>query len=186
MQFIETIEKLPNWQKYGAVAAIVIGLGFYFYQGIYKPKTAEIERLDRQISDLDGKINRGLAMKGKLEEFRKEVYILREQMRQAEEILGNKPAVDELVATIENLATQVGLKPVKFDPVPDRRQQFYGEVPINLEAIGGYHEFGYFFEKIANESRVLNVTNLTFKGTKSDIISATCMLTAFWYLGGGE
>lgn len=188
MQIIETLEKIPDWQKHGAVALIVVLLIAYFYYGVYKPKTEQLERLDKQIADLDSKISKGLAMKGKLEEFRKEVYILREKMRQAEEILGNKPAVDELVQTIENLASQCGLKPIKFDPMPERKREFYGEIPINLEATGGYHELGFFFEKIANEARILNVTNLQLKNakgqSKTTTINATCILTAFWYLGG--
>ncbi|MBN2054960.1 type 4a pilus biogenesis protein PilO [bacterium] len=183
MQIIETLEKIPDWQKYGVVALIVVGLCIYFYSGIYKPKTEQIERLQAQINQLEIKINRGLAMKNKLEEFRKEVYVLREKMRQAEEILGNKPAVDELVQTIESLASQVNLKPIKFDPMPERKLQFYGEVPINLEVTGRYHEFGKFYEKIANESRILNVTNMSMKGGR-DMITTTCLLTAFWYEGG--
>ncbi len=191
MGIMETLENIPDWQKYSVVGLIVLALGLYFYYGLYKPNMQEMKRLDNKIASLDVKINKGLTMKGRLDEFRKEVYILQEKMRQAEEILGNKPAVNELLPTMESLATQAGLRPLRFDPAGERHRQFYGEIPINIEVSGRYHDLGRFFEKIANESRILNVTNLSINGTGTkakqtgETVTASCILTAFWFLGGG-
>jgi len=185
MAMIETLETIPDWQKYLAVGVLILLIIVAFYYVVYKPKQLEIEALDRKITDLDQKINKGLTMKGKLDEFRKEVYVLKEQMRQAAEILGNKPAVDDLVPTMESLASQVGLKPIRFDPQQERHMQFYGEVPISLEVTGGYHELGFFFEKISNETRIMNVTNLTVRSSRAqsgETVDATCVLTAFWFV----
>lgn len=183
-QIIEFLENLPDWQKYTAVGVLVLLIGVYFYYGVHKPRTEQLRKLDMRVTELDTKINKGLMMRGKLDEFRKEVYILREKMRVSEEILGNKPAVDRLIATMESLATQCGLKTYKFDPMSERTHQFYGELPINLEIQGNYHDLGTFFEKVANESRILNVTNLNIRSTRggNKTIAANCVLTAFWFV----
>ncbi len=184
MHWIETLEAYPAWQRYVVVVvliALVIGAFYYFK---YDPAQEEIARHDKKIQQLDAKINKGLAMKDKLEEFRKEVFHLKEKMRLAEEVLGNRPNVDLLVKSMENLASQSGLTVEKFQPIPERNKGFYGEIPVALSIFGGYHELGFFFDKLANEARIMTITDLQVNSMSQPgvSISAQCMLTAFWYI----
>lgn len=184
-QWMETLEAYPAWQRYivvGLLVFIIIG-GFWYFK--YKPATEEMATLDKKISELDDKINKGLAMKDKLEEFRKEVFQLKDKMRLAAEVLGNRPNVDLLVKSMENLAHQCGLKVERFQPLPERKKNFYGEIPITLKVFGTYHALGAFFDKIANEARIINASDLQISGIKMPggyHIAANCQLTAFWYL----
>ncbi len=183
MQWMDTLEAYPAWQRYLVVGLIYIAVIGAFYFLKYDKAVQEIEKLDVRMQELDAKINKGLAMKDKLEEFRKEVFQLKERMRLAAEVLGNRPNVDLLVKSMENLATQSGLKVEKFQPLNERNKGFYGEIPISLSIYGGYHELGLFFDKIANETRIMNVTDLQISAQSSypgETIMATCLLTAFW------
>ncbi len=144
----------------------------------------------RLIDAMDVKINKALTMKGRLEELKKEAYILQEKMRQAAENLGKKPSFSEILSSFENLAVQAGLKPLKFSPAGERKRDFYGELPINVELSGTFYDLGAFFEKIARESRIINISNLNVQGSaghksksKAEIVKASCTLTAFWFLG---
>ncbi len=186
MSIVESLEAYSAWQRYAFFAAIIVFLclGFYYFR--VKPDTLQIAQYDHKIQELDAKINKGLAMKDKLEEFRKEVFQLKERMRLAAEVLGNRPNVDILVKAMENLASQCGLQVERFQPLPERKKGFYGEIPINLSLFGRFHELGYFFDKVSNETRIMNVSDLqitAIQGRHGDAtISATCVLTAFWYL----
>jgi len=185
MQWIEALEAYPAWQRYLVIAVLVLLLCGIFYWFKYIPARDEIEVYDLKIQKLDAKINKGLAMKDKLEEFRKEVFQLKEKMRLAAEVLGNRPNVDLLVKNMENLASQCGLIFERFQPIPERKKGFYGEVPISMSMFGGYHELGYFFDKLANEARIMNITDLQVNGIYKiggPSISSQCVLTAFWYL----
>lgn len=183
-QWIETLEAYPAWQRYLVVGVITIIIVVAFYYLEYKPAVEEIARYDKQIQKLEAKINKGIAMKDKLEEFRKEVFQLKEKMRLAAEVLGNRPNVDLLVKSMETIALQCGLRVEKFQPLPERKKGFYGEIPISLQLSGGFHELGFFFDEIASAARIMNVSNLQITGTKRSkkSISTTCHLTAFWYL----
>jgi len=186
MQWMESLEAYPAWQRYIAVGVLVVLICAAFYYFKYKPAKEDIIKFDAQIQELDAKINKGLAMKDKLEEFRKEVFQLKERMRLAAEVLGNRPNVDLLVKSMENLASQCGLRVEKFQPLPERKKGFYGEIPINLKLFGGYHELGFFFDKVSNETRIMNVNDLQITGYKQRgyTINSACQLTAFWYLSG--
>jgi Tfp pilus assembly protein PilO len=147
-------------------------------------KEEEIKAKQKRIEKLDKIINRGLKLKDKMESSRQEVFRLRDNMRLASEVLGNRPNVDLLVKSMENLASQSGLRVEKFQPLPERKKGFYGEIPINMKMFGGYHELGFFFEKISSEARIMNVTDLSIHevNNKNNSISASFTLTVFWYL----
>ncbi len=185
MNWVESLEAYSPWQRYVVYLVIICAICSVFYFTKYKKAKEEIAKYDVQISELDAKITKGLAMKDQLEKFRQQVFQLKEEMRGAAEILGNRPNVDQLVKNMENLATQCGLKVERFQPIPERTHGFYGEIPINISMFGGYHELGYFFDKIANEQRIMNVYDLQIRGiykVGGPSISAQCILTAFWYL----
>ncbi|MBN1550420.1 type 4a pilus biogenesis protein PilO [bacterium] len=186
MQWTDTLEAYPAWQRYLIIALIFIVACSIFYYFKYRPANEEIAKHDRRITELNAEIQSGLDMKDRLEEFRKEVFQLKERMRLAEEVLGNRPNVDYLVKDMENIASQCGLKVEKFQPLQEINKGFYGEIPISLKLFGGYHELGYFFDKVANEARIMNITDLQVVGrsdqSNNTTISADCRLTAFWYI----
>lgn len=185
MNWVESLEAYPPWQRYVVYLVIIGAICSLFYFMKYTDAKKDIERLDVEISELDIEINKGVAMKDQLEEFRQRVFYLREEMRSAAEVLGDRPNVDLLVKQMEALASQSGLKVERFQPVPERTHGFYGEIPISLTVFGGYHKLGLFFDKIANEQRILNITDLQIRGiyrVGGPSISAECYLTAFWYL----
>jgi type IV pilus assembly protein PilO len=185
MNWVESLEAYPPWQRYIVYFVIIGTICALFYFMKYKDAKEEIARQDVTISELDVEINKGLAMKDQLEDFRQQVFHLREEMRGAAEVLGDRPNVDQLVKQMEALATQCGLRVERFQPVPERTHDFYGEVPISMSLFGGFHELGAFFDNIANEHRIMNITDLQVRGIYQlggPSISAECYLTAFWYL----
>ena len=184
MAWMDSLEAYPAWQRYLIVVFIVAIMIGAFYYLKYTKAQEEIQQLDVKIQELDDKINKGLAMKDKLEEFRKEVFQLKERMRLAAEVLGNRPNVDLLVKTMENLANQCGLKVERFQPLPERKKGFFGEIPVNLNIYGRYHEMGFFFDKMSNETRIMNATGLQISQSSypGETIQSKCQLTAFWYL----
>ncbi len=185
MNWVESLEAYPPWQRYIVYFVIVCAIGALFYFMKYKDAKEEIERQEVVIRELDVEINKGLAMQEQLDTFRQQVWALREEMRGAAEVLGDKPNVDELVRKMEALAIRCGLRVERFQPVPERTHGFYGEIPISLSLFGGYHKLGEFFDHIANEQRIMNVTDLQVRGiyrVGGPSIAAECYLTAFWYL----
>ncbi|MBN1550111.1 type 4a pilus biogenesis protein PilO [bacterium] len=145
-----------------------------------------INQKDKQIAELDQKINKGLEMKDDLESMRKELFQLKERMHLAAEVLGNRPNADLLAKNLENMASQCGLRVEKIQPLPERSQGFYGEIPLSIKVYGNYHEFGYYFDKIANEARIMNISDLNIIGRSNEkqkySSSMDCILTACYHI----
>lgn len=181
---IDRLMTIPLWQKAVAVAVIIVVMIAAFYFLVYEEKVAEIARLDTEIEGLVKEINKAKEMSEKLEQFRKEHFLLKEKLKLTVSILPNAEQMDRLIITTEGLATQSGLQILSFKPSPPVGKDFYGETNILIKVIGGYHDLGYFFEKIANESRILNIKNIKMKELKlktKNAIQAEFVATAFYF-----
>lgn len=182
---LETIEGLQDWQKYGAVGLIVVIILISFWYFVRSPKMQEIEKLNGQIRKLDAQINQGLAMKDKRQDLEKEVAILNDQLKKTLDILPDRTAMDQFVKSIESLAVESGLTVLRFNPKPVRKLDFYGEMPIDIGLSGTYHELGTFFEKLANETRIVNFYLLDLRSSlgKGDAtIQVSLGTLTYWFL----
>lgn len=56
-----------------------------------------------------------------------------------------------------------------FEPREEKKQDFYAEIPINMQLSGSYHDLGEFFDKLAGMSRIVNVKE--FEMTSKDVMS---------------
>ncbi len=183
-KYIDQIDALPDWQKMTAVGLVILLTVALFYFLVYDPKSKEIEGLKKEIIQLDAQINKGLAMKDKQRQLEKEVAMLNEQLKLTVDILPDRTAMDQLVRSIESLAVECGLTVDAFKPRPEISLDFYGEKPVELALTGGFHELGKFFEKLANESRIVNISSLRIQATRQVDPSITVNIgsKAFWFL----
>jgi Tfp pilus assembly protein PilO len=59
----------------------------------------------------------------------------------------------------------------------------YVELPVDVEFLGSYHEFGMFFDQISKFKQVVNVSNLKMGNAKQEkgklVEPVTFMVTAF-------
>ena len=69
--------------------------------------------------------------------------------------------------------------------------------PVELKLLGTYHDFGLFFEKIANLSRIVNVADLEMEKMKDknkeesvrNLLKASCKAKTYKFIeqeAGGE
>lgn len=186
---LDRLMTVPLWQKALAVVLIIACMVGAFYFLVYEKKKVEIEQLNSQIDELVKEINKAKEMSEKLEQFRKEHFLLTKKLKLTLAILPNQEEMDRLIITTEGLATQSGLQIDEFTPSPVVPRGFYGETPIKISVLGGYHDLGYFFEKVANESRIINIKNINMNATKDrkgkPAIAATFIASAFWFQESG-
>jgi type IV pilus assembly protein PilO len=67
-----------------------------------------------------------------------------------------------LLTNISTLGKKSGLEIQKFSQGKKIDRGFYSEQQIELEFTGLFHDIGLFFDRIANLSRIVNLTELAF------------------------
>jgi type IV pilus assembly protein PilO len=180
---LDKLEALPDWQKYGAVGGVVLLMLLAFWYFAWSPNSEEITRLDNRIKELDAEINKGEAYKAQERELAGELASLERQLEYAMEFLPDQQAMDKFIKTIENLAVEAELTVDRFLPRNPVNKGFHFEVPVELGVRGDYHAVGRFFEKLANEKRIVNAYSLVMHGIQQRpfTLNATIILHALYF-----
>ena len=153
------------------MAIVVAGLS---YVGLVSDKITTLERVQSEEITLKQEYEAKYHVAANLELFQ-------QQMAEAENIFANQlrslPESHEtpgLLDDITFIGTTSGLDFVKLNWQPEITKEIYIELPIDIEVIGAYHEFGNFVSKIAGLPRI--VTLHDFKIDIAQVSSETLNL----------
>jgi len=80
-----------------------------------------------------------------------------------------------LLDDITFVGTTSGLNFVNINWQPEINKEIYIELPIDMEVIGTYHDFGDFVSKIAGLPRIVTVGDFTIEGSKGKILDQLTM-----------
>nr|WP_247687543.1 MULTISPECIES: type 4a pilus biogenesis protein PilO [Pseudoalteromonas] len=92
-----------------------------------------------------------------LELYRQQMLDMEDQFSQ---LLRKLPTSNETPGLLDDLTyvgTSSGLTFLKIGWLPEVKKEFYTELPINLEVVGTYHEFGEFVSKVAQLPRIVSL-----------------------------
>jgi type IV pilus assembly protein PilO len=91
---------------------------------------------------------------------------LNEELRDALTQLPNEKEIPEILKTISSLGKESYLEFTLFRPKPEQPKQFFANVPIELVALGSYHNAGMFFDKVSKLPRITNVVDFSLINTR--------------------
>jgi type IV pilus assembly protein PilO len=86
-----------------------------------------------------------------------------------------------LLDDITFVGTTTGLDFVKLNWQPEIEQEIYVELPIDIEVLGSYHEFGEFVSRIAGLPRIVTLHNFDINLQKQASGGLTLKLQAKTY-----
>ena len=158
--FFGKIEKLSKVQRILIFASVFIAIIVLFVFVFYKPKLAEISKLDKQLNDLEKKLKVAKQNAADLEKFQKQMQEAEVQFKTAMKALPEREEIPSLLTSISRSGQDVGLEFLLFEPKSEVRKEFYAEIPVAMNVKGGYHDLALFFDKVARLSRIVNIRNI--------------------------
>ena len=153
-------ENMGAWPKavkilFTVIAAIGVAIGSYFL--LVDSKIDELSQAQEKEQELRNTYRVKFAASANLE-------LYREQQKQMEDLLTSQlkrlPASHEtpgLLDDITYVGTSSGLTFIGINWMPEVTKEFYTELPITIEVIGRYHEFGEFVSKVAELPRIVTL-----------------------------
>ena len=163
---INSILKLPTPKKVLILVVIlcaIAGLYLYFF---FMPAQEELNVAQRELGKLEVELSNSKAIARDLQKFKEQVERLNEELKNALTQLPNEKEIPEILKTISSLGKESNLEFTLFRPKPEQPQQFYAKVPIELVALGNYHNIGIFFDKVSKLPRIINVVDFNMTKTK--------------------
>jgi len=186
---MDSIYKLPKSKKVALLVVIlgaVIGLSAYTVfipqQNELKVKKSELNRLVRELEE-------SKAIVREFEKFKGELSKLNVEFANALTQLPNEKEIPEILKNISTLGKESRLEFTLFKPKPEEPQQFYAKVPIELIALGSYHDTGIFFDRVSKLPRIINVVNFSMsrakatKGKETDyLVKTSCLVNTYRFI----
>jgi len=75
--------------------------------------------------------------------------------------LPDKTEVAALLVDVSQTGLAAGLEFELFKPTGEVPKDFYAELPIQIQVVGGYHEFGNFISGLAALPRIVTIHNIS-------------------------
>jgi len=187
---LDSILKLPTPKKVLILAVILCAIAGLYLWRFFLPSQQELNVARGEGIKLENELNNSRAIARDLEKYNQQVAKLNEELRNALTQLPNEKEIPEILKTISSLGRESNLEFTLFKPRPEQPQQFFANVPIDLVALGSYHNVGIFFDKVSKLPRIINVvdfklTKASTKDRKSEneiLLNTSCMISTYRFI----
>ncbi len=190
---MDSILKLPTPKKVLILAVILCAIvGLYLYFRIM-PAQDGLNASQRELTKSEAELSTIKAVARELERFKEQVAKLNEDVKNALTQLPNEKEIPEILKTISSLGKESNLEFTLFRPKSEQPQEFLVIVPIELVAVGNYHNVGKFFDKVGKLPRIINVVDFNMTKAKDikDIkgkdeaqimLKTSCMINTYRFI----
>jgi type IV pilus assembly protein PilO len=184
--FFEKIEKLTKVQRIAISAAIFALIAGGFIYLMYWPKFEKITKLNKNLGDLEKKLETAKRNAKDLKKFQAKMKEAEAQFQLAMKKLPEKEEIPSLLSSISNSGQRVGLEFLLFEPKAEKKREFYAEIPVAMNIKGDYHNMAIFFDQVARLSRIVNIKNIQMTRAKGKEnrgeLSTKCMAVTYKFI----
>lgn len=154
---IENAGEWPNFAKVlviGIVCALIVGAWIYLDT---RRQLEDLRQLRNREASLKQQVDEKLKRAVHLPRFRQHLSDLEKSLGELLRQLPDSTEVPELLVDISQTGLAAGLEFQLFQPQAEMRKEFYAELPIDIQVVGTYSEFGNFVSGIASLPRIVTV-----------------------------
>jgi type IV pilus assembly protein PilO len=185
--FFDKIEKLTKLQRiliFGGTLLILIGSFIYFS---YFPKYKKIDTLKKDYKQVKAQLAKAQKNAKQLDSYREKMKKAEADFQIARKALPEKKEIPSLLASISQSGQDVGLEFLLFKPKPEKKKDFYAEIPVSIKVTGNYHNAALFFDKVASLSRIVNIRDIKMVPQKgSDKLTTSCTSVTYKFIEDTE
>ena len=187
---MERFFELESRQRTMICALVVVLVAAGYWSFVYSGRRAELADLRTKIHNLQDQRTAKARLIANLDEERAAVRELQAQVRRAEVQLPDSKEIPDLLSAISSAGRESGLEMLLFRQKPERYQDFYAEVPVDVLVRGNYQQVATFFDRVGQLDRIVNVSDISMKDPKVNsgaiIVQTSCSAVTFRFLDEAE
>jgi len=157
------IGKLKPAYKYGGLLGILLVIVIAYYITVYMPHLDRMEALFREFNSKKAEFSKMVVLVRDRGQFMEEVEALDRDLKVAISMLPDKKEIPSLLKKLSDEAEKFGLEVYYFEPLAERKKEFYAEVPVSIKVKGSFHEVLGFFDSVNKLARIVNVSDIDIK-----------------------
>jgi type IV pilus assembly protein PilO len=170
------------------VAVALAGLTFWYFA---LPESHKLESLQQQVKRLRAENDRNEAFKREQTEYLNRIAQLSEQLKTLQSIVPDNPSTDVFVRSVYDTGANSDVHVRTFVSQPLVNKELYVEMPFLLHLDGTYYKLLQFFDRLAQDQRIVTVSNLTlgapdgggmgsYKVSSEETVGANCVITTYY------
>jgi type IV pilus assembly protein PilO len=140
------------------LCALVVG-GWYYFDT--QNQLDRLENAERREQDLRTTFEGKQKKAANLNAYKQQLAEMQESFGAMLRQLPDKTEVAALLVDVSQTGLAAGLEFELFKPTGEVPRDFYAELPIQLQVVGDYHEFGNFISGLAALPRIVTIHNIT-------------------------
>lgn len=157
------IGKLKPAYRYGGLLGILLVIVLAYYVTVYMPHLDKMESLFREFNSKKAEFSKMVVLVRDRGQFMEEVEGLDRDLKVAISMLPDKKEIPALLKKLSDEAEKFGLEVYYFEPLAERKKDFYAEVPVSIKVKGSFHEVLGFFDSVNKLARIVNVSDIDIK-----------------------
>jgi len=181
------LENMGDWPiaVKALCCAFVAALVLYFsYSLLVSDEIASYHSAVAKETELRQTYKAKYAIASNLEIYRQQMVEMEDKFSQ---LLKRLPTSNETPGLFDDLSyvgTTSGLTFLKIGWLPEVEKEFYTELPIKIEVVGTYHEFGEFVGKVAQLPRIVSLHDFTIQTLGNNELTFSVVAKTYRYEGG--
>ncbi|MCI0410079.1 MAG: type 4a pilus biogenesis protein PilO [Acidobacteria bacterium] len=190
------IANVPLKQRIALAILLLILVAFGYWRVFLKGAWEERSRARAELFRLKTEAEQTRRIAAQRTQLEQEVKLLEARLNRAVLQLPEEKEIPALLTRVARLGRETDLLVTLFKPGNPVPKEFYTEVPVQVKAVGTYHNLGMLFERLGKMERIVNVADLTIRPAGKDqkagaTIQAEFGLVTYTYTGargvkGGE
>ncbi len=159
--------ELSGIKQWGAVilggAVVTAALYFTVFKSVTDKNTAAQHALEDKIREN----NELESYRPKLKQIEQQLAELKQQLEIEQRIVPDEKSVDGFITMMDGEAQKAGVELRRYSAKDLKSQQYYTEVPFDMELDGPYYSALKFFDRVSKLERIVNISGLLVSTTKN-------------------
>src|SRR5258707_4494539 len=159
--------ELSGVKQWGVVIAGAAVVTAALYYTVFKTQSEKNAAAQHAVEDKVRENNELESYRPKLKQIEQQLAELKQQLEIEQRIVPDEKQVDGFITMLDAEAQKAGVELRRYLAKDTKSQQYYTEVPFDLELDGPYYSTLNFFDRVSKLERIVNVSGLLVSTTKT-------------------
>src|SRR5262244_1599899 len=159
--------ELSGIKQWGVVLAggALVTVALYFT--VFKSQGEKNATAQHALEDKIRENNELEAYRPKLKQIEQQLAELKQQLEIEQRIVPDEKQVDGFITMMDAEAIKAQVELRRYTAKDIKQQQYYTEVPFDMELDGSYYSALKFFDQVSKLERIVNISGLLLSTTKN-------------------
>jgi len=159
--------ELSGIKQWGAVilGGALVTAALYFT--MFKSQSEKNAAAQHALEDKIRENNELESYRPKLKQIEQQLAELKQQLEIEQRIVPDEKQTDAFISMMDGEAQKAGVELRRYTAKDTKTQQYYTEVPFDMELDGPYYSTLNFFDRVSKLERIVNISNMLVSTTKN-------------------